>query len=176
MSDLEKITDAIKETLEDKLAEFRSEIRESQEKAAATAIRKAKEPMTFRKKAHQEQHKFNERMDETMEQVQVELEAIPSSSTSQALTRAREELQKGRKLIAERQKLIRIADRADLGWAVVEEYTADELADDSGKVEKPDATGNEFERELGNERKLKCLVTQYAHLSGRGSYNHCTAS
>ena len=34
------------------------------------------------------------------------------------------------------QKLIRIADRSDLGWNVVSEYTADELADDSEEVVK----------------------------------------
>ena len=65
MSDLE-IMDAIKETqakLDNKLAEFKSEIRESQEKGATSAVRKAREPPTFRKKAHQEQHKFNEKID-----------------------------------------------------------------------------------------------------------------
>ena len=35
------------------------------------------------------------------------------------------------KLLAERQKLIKIADRSEYGWGVVAEYTADELADGS---------------------------------------------
>ena len=128
MGDLEKIMDAIKETqakLDDRLAEFKSEIRESQEKAATSAVRKAREPPTFRKKAHQEQHKFNEKIDEAMERAETELDAMPSSSSTAALDRAKEALAEGRKQLAERQKLIKIADRSDLGWAVVEEYTAE---------------------------------------------------
>ena len=35
------------------------------------------------------------------------------------------------KLLSERQKLIKIAYRSEFGWAVVAEYTADELAEDS---------------------------------------------
>ena len=53
------------------------------------------------------------------------------SSTSPAFDRVLKALDRGRELIAERQKLIRIADRSELGWSVVVEYTADELADDS---------------------------------------------
>ena len=70
------------------------------------------------KRSYQEQHQFNERIDETIKRVQAELEAVPSSSmTATAFERAREALDKGRKLIAERQKLIKIADRSELGLA-----------------------------------------------------------
>ena len=34
-------------------------------------------------------------------------------------------------LLHERQKLIKIADRSDRGWATVDEYVEDELAEDS---------------------------------------------
>ena len=124
-SEFEKIMEAIQasqEKLDTKLAEFKAEIRESQEKAATSAVRKVREPLTFRKKGHQEQHKFNEKIDEAIERAQAELEAVPSSSsTSTAFERAKEALEQGRKLIAERQKLIKIADRSELGWAVVDE-------------------------------------------------------
>ena len=50
--------------------------------------------------------------------MQAKLEAVPSSSmTATAFERAREALDKGRKLTAERQKLIKIADRSELGLA-----------------------------------------------------------
>ena len=156
MSDLEKIMDAIKETqakLDDKLAEFKSEIRESQEKAATSAVRKAREPPTFRKKAHQEQHKFNEKIDEAMERAETELDAMPSSSSTAALDRAKEALAEGRKQLAERQKLIKIADRSDLGWAVVEEYTADELADDSGDEKRLEKAEKTAERKAAKRKK-----------------------
>ena len=44
------------------------------------------------------------------------------------LTKALEE---GEELITNRQKLIKVADRSEFGWATVEEYVADELADNS---------------------------------------------
>ena len=40
-------------------------------------------------------------------------------------------LQEGEDLIKERQKLTKIADRSEHGWATVEEYVADELVDNS---------------------------------------------
>ena len=37
----------------------------------------------------------------------------------------------GEELIINRQKHIKVADRSEFGWATVEEYVADELADNS---------------------------------------------
>ena len=48
-----------------------------------------------------------------------------------ALEKVKRALQEGEDLIKERQKLIKIADRSEHGWATVEEYVADELADNS---------------------------------------------
>ena len=59
----------------------------------------------------------------------------PSSSTvlprPAAVQRVKEAIKKGRSLLDERQKLIRLADRSEHGWGVVDEYTADDLAEDS---------------------------------------------
>ena len=44
---------------------------------------------------------------------------------------AKNEIQKGKQLVLKRQKLIKIADREEDGWHVVNEYLADELASDS---------------------------------------------
>ena len=38
--------------------------------------------------------------------------------------------------LARRQKLIKLADHSESGWAIVEEYNADALADDERKIEK----------------------------------------
>ena len=56
-----------------------------------------------------------------------------------ALDAAKEALTKGEQLMAQRQKLIKVADRLELGWAVVAEYQADDLAensDDERKLER----------------------------------------
>ena len=54
-----------------------------------------------------------------------------------AVEKALKDLDEGTELRTTRQKLIRIADRSELGWKVVEEYEADEVAsgsDDEKKV------------------------------------------
>lgn len=50
---------------------------------------------------------------------------------SAAMERAREALEEGEDLIIARQKVIRIADCSEYGWATVEDYKEDELAANS---------------------------------------------
>lgn len=49
--------------------------------------------------------------------------------TEEKLKRVKEHITQSRNLhvIANRQKLIKVADHSHLGWAIVEEYTTDEL-------------------------------------------------
>ncbi len=64
--------------------------------------------------------------------------ALAAPDKPQALKLGQEAVKKGRSLLAERQKLIKIADHSEFGWGVVAEYTANELAADSDdeKAEK----------------------------------------
>ena len=78
-----------------------------------------KKPYEFKRRAHNEQARFNPQVKENVQEAQ------------DALANTYEALEKGARLLAERQKLIKIADRSTNGWGVVAEYTADELADDS---------------------------------------------
>ena len=70
-------------------------------------------------------------MDEAVAEAEHQIEEA-GPSTVLALERAKEALKKGRKFISERQKLIKISDRSEHGWGVVQEYTADKFAEDSG--------------------------------------------
>ena len=96
----------------------------------------------FKKKSHEEQSKVNESVDNAMREAEVELQSGGSSATLPSASNIKsvlEYLKKGRAVIAERQKLIKIADRSELGWAVVNEHTADEFAensDDEKRMEK----------------------------------------
>ena len=58
-------------------------------------------------------------------------EAAASLEKREDLAKMKEALQEGLKLLSERQKLIKIADRSDSGWLTAQEYMADEIADDS---------------------------------------------
>ena len=50
--------------------------------------------------------------------------------------------------LAHRQKLIKLADRSESGWAVVEEYDADALADNSDDERKIEKAEKAAERKL----------------------------
>ena len=54
--------------------------------------------------------------------------------------------------IANRQKLIKIADRAELGWVVVEAYESDDLASDSEDERRLIKAEKEAERKLKKHR------------------------
>ena len=140
--------------LDSKLAEFKKEIAESQERAATSAARKVqanKDTYIFKKKSHEEQYKANSNIDKALHEAEIELEATVSSdpAATSAVHRAKDALLRGRKLLAERQKLIKIADRSDLGWAVVSEYTADD-SDDEKRLEKAEKAA---ERKAGRRKK-----------------------
>ena len=123
--------DRLMEKLDFKFEEFRQELREGQDKVAAAAARKVRqEPkFVFKRKSHEEQSRVNEKVEETILEAETRIQESGSSGTN--IDAALDALKEGRRIIAERQKLIKIADRSELGWAVVSKYTADELADDS---------------------------------------------
>ena len=103
--------------MEERFEEFRAEVRQGQEDAAAKALKRAKfeKPYTYKRKGNEEQATFNAKLDEKIAEAEVEL-AEAGPSTSPALQRARDVLKQGRQLLAERQKLIKIAGRSEHGW------------------------------------------------------------
>lgn len=80
----------------------------------------------FRKKGHEKQYIHNEEVRMKLSDIRSALSEAPP-----AVEKAKSLLEEGEKLIVERQKHISIADRSDNGWATVEEYVEDELADNS---------------------------------------------
>ena len=88
--------------LDQKLAVFRSDIREAQEEAATKAVNRVRrdKPYDFKKRAHEEQASFNEKVQEAVGEAS---EALETATDSPAVQRA---LQQGSALLAERQKLI----------------------------------------------------------------------
>ena len=139
-----------------KLQQFREEIRRGQEEAATKAVKRARceKPYTFRKRGNEEQATFNAKVEEALSQAESDLSSIPTApTTSSAIQRVKESLQKGRSLIEERQKMIRLADRSDHGWGVVDEYTADDLADDSDDEKRIERVEKAAEKKAEKRRK-----------------------
>ena len=113
-----------------------------QDEAATKAVNRVwnDKPYHYKKKAHEEQVRFNAQVEESVQEAH---DAFAAIEDSPAIQRARDALGKGARLLADRQKLIKIADRSDNGWGVVAEYTADELAEDSDdekRLEKAEKT------------------------------------
>ena len=81
-------------------------------------------------KGQEKQYNFVKEMKDHMESVSVPLSKLkPANAQDAAVVKvATEELEAGMKVLLARQKLIKIADRSELGWQVVEVYESDEVA------------------------------------------------
>ena len=140
--------------LDRKLADFRSDVRQAQDEAATKAVNRVQceKPYEFKRKAHEEQARFNAQIEESVWEAQG---AVATVDDSPSLQRAQEALEKGARLLAERQKLIKIADRSANGWGVVVEYTADELADDSEDEKRLEKVEKAAERKAGLKKRKR---------------------
>ena len=147
--------------MEERFAEFRAEIRLGQEDAAAKALKRARyeKPYEYKRKSNQDQAAFNAKVDEAVAEAEHQIEEA-GPSTAPALERAKEALKKGRKIISDRQKLIKIADRSEHGWGVVQEYTADELAEDSGDEKRLEKAERAAELKAAKRCKKKANSAQ----------------
>ena len=120
--------------MDDKFAKFQAEVRQGQEDAAAKALKRARydRPYAFKQKGNEAQVAFNAKVDQAWAQAEDDIADIaPTPATTPAIQRLLETVGIDSSLIEERQKLIRLADRSEHGWGMVEEYTADDLAVDS---------------------------------------------
>ena len=136
------------------LADFQYQVCRSQDEAVAKAVKKsrsAEAPYQY-KKGNEAQVKFNSEVEDAVQEAMDELEG--ESRPSQSMERAKAALEKGAKKIAERQKLIKLADRSDFGWSVVTEYTADELADNSEDEKRIEKAEKAAEKKSVKRRKI----------------------
>ena len=130
------LLDAIKRlehSMNDKMTAMKRELTKEREDADEKLVKRMKleKPPTFKKKSHEVQFRFNEDLASKFATVSSALKETPL-----AVEKAAAAVQEGEKLIAERNKLIRIADRSEYGWATVAEYEEDELAEDSDDKKK----------------------------------------
>ena len=82
----------------------------------------------FKKKGNEKQFRFTPSHIDTAKEALAKVGTVPASMTKH-LEVVQEELDKGAKQIATRQKKIRMADCSEFSWATVEAYESDDLAD-----------------------------------------------
>ena len=108
---------------------------------------KFQEPHKFKRKANEDQYKFNLKLAETFD-------SAKSAAEKSNLEKVKSDLEEGEKLLVERQKYILLADKYEYGWSTVEEYKHHDLADDS-EDEKRIYSAERRARAVMSSRKKK---------------------
>lgn len=91
-------------------------------------------------------------MDEVLSQAERDIAVVtPSPSTATAYHRMLEGLKQGQALLEECQKFIRLADRSEHGYGVVEAYMAIDLAKDSDHERRIEKTERSAERKAAQD-------------------------
>lgn len=80
--------------MDDKLADFKADVRQAQNDAAAKAVNRVRQekPYAYIRKAHEEQARFNSQVKECIQEAQEGMAALDESPT---LKRAQEAVEKG---------------------------------------------------------------------------------
>ena len=126
-------------TLDDKFKEFKKEVQDSQDQSVECVAKKAraKKPSSFHFKGNEDQFYFNQKVIDTVDEASAQLKRATSDAGSSSSIKLLDTLEKtknavmeGKKLLLQHQKHIRLADRSEHGWKVIQEYEADELAAD----------------------------------------------
>ena len=87
------------------------------------------ETHVFKKKGNEQQFNFNRKV---IKRSSAAVRALESGN----IGKAKEELNEGISLLNNRQKIIKLADKSEFGWATVQEYVCDDLADDEADASK----------------------------------------
>lgn len=87
------------------------------------------ENYVFKNKGNEQQLNFNRKVIRTST---VAVKALKRGN----IGKAKEELNEGISLLTNRQKIIKLADKSEFGWATVQEHVCDDLADDEADVSK----------------------------------------
>ena len=109
-----------------RLEKLEKDMSSGQEEATQRVVKRLKEDRTlvFKKKGNEKQFLFNDNVKDQIDSAGKHLDLLEPSSEAQtvALQKAKDELEKGLSLLASRQKRIKLADRSEYGWAVIDEY------------------------------------------------------
>ena len=124
-SEIRQLISAINH-MEQRMSGMKRELVDEAEARVAKKLKEADKQPALKKKDHQKQFQFNEDVRERLTEVSAAIHQMPV-----AVERAKTAIQEGMNPLKKRQKVIKIADRSDHGWATVEKYVEDELAEDS---------------------------------------------
>ena len=121
----QQMMDSFKAMLQDTVGE----IKQANEDASDLQMREIKklkhsEPHKFKRKANEDQYKFNLKLGETLDNAK-------TAAQKSQLEKVKSELDEGEKLLLKCQKHILLADKSKSGCLTVEEYKKHDLAENS---------------------------------------------
>ena len=157
MDDTKRILDSIA-ALAAEVAVLKSAGRDSCLLAPALSLPALSDP-SFKSLGNQDQFKF---CTSVQEHLQAALSCFSedefgdwqlNSGGRLALNNVASELKNAISLVAQRQKLIRLADRSELGWAVVPHYLADPLASDEDDEKRMKTAGKAAAAERAKQQQ-----------------------
>ena len=142
---------AAMEGVQDQIQTMKRELSTEREAANESLTKRIRldRGLVFKKKQYEKQYCFNEEVREKISSATNSLDSAPP-----AVERAKEALKEGERLLVARQKAIRIADRSEFGWATVDEYEEDELAENSDDEKRL------YKAEMRAGRKLKAAAAK----------------
>ena len=155
----------------EEVRQLREEVKTGQEETSRKLARSGrKESYSFKRKANEMQHRFNEEVADKLEEagaVVDKVEPAAEGRTKVALEKIKDALAEGRQLIAHRQKLLKLADRSEFGWSLVEQYEEDALADDFEDENRIDKAERAAERKAQAKRRKEAADERKRVPNGR---------
>ena len=113
-------------------------------------------PIMYKQKGNEEQAVFIAKVEETI--IEVELQ-LAKTRPSPAVEHARDALSRGKMLLLEREKLIKIADRSEFSWGVVAEYMAYELVEDSNDEKRLEKAEKAAEQKAVKQKRKHTVMS-----------------
>ena len=126
----ENLVASMKSLLDDSL----NELKRSHADTADSHLKEIKklkfdEPHRFKKRGNEDQYRFNLKVSDAIEEAK-------DACSARQFDKVHASLEKGEKLLTERQKHILLADKSDFGWSLIREYKRNDLAEDSDDEKK----------------------------------------
>ena len=153
------------------ISKLKKEVTAGQESLSQEVVKKLnKRAYQFQRIGNEAQYAFNLSIEEHIESAQKEVAKLtPANEQEKAIvTKAKNCLDEGIKAIEIRQKHIKIADRSDLGWAVVAAYEDDELASNSDDEKRIYKAEREAER-LSKRKQAASLAAARGSTQATGA-------
>ena len=135
------------------------EMKAGQEEMSLKLANAKHDPFSFRRKGNENQLRFCEDVEEQLQSASSSISRAEKRAGKEALSRAKNAVEQGMELLSCRKKLIKLADRSEAGWALVEEYVEDDLAEDERRIQKAErAAERKIAKRLHKAKEPTALV------------------